>query len=99
MDYARGRGVQQDTEEAVRWIRRAAAQGHARAQYALGIAYATGIGVERDPRGAIPWFQRAADQRVPEAQLKFGLLSIAFSGLLGTGTGHGVGAAVASLEK
>jgi len=99
MDYARGVDVQQDDEEAVRWIRRAAAQGHARGQYSLGMAYALGIGTERDPRGSIPWFQRAADQGVPEAQLKFGLMSIAFSGLLGTGTGTGVGTAVASLQK
>jgi TPR repeat protein len=42
MDSARGRGVQQDQGEAVQWVRRAAIQGYALAQYSLGIAYAIG---------------------------------------------------------
>jgi TPR repeat protein len=99
MDYSRGRGVQQDQEEAVQWVRRAATQGYALAQYSLGMAYALGQGIERDGRASIPWFRKAADQGLANAQFKFGLLSIAFSGLLGTGLGDGVGAAVESLRK
>ena len=99
MDYARGRGVQQDDAEAVEWVRRAAEQGYALAQYSLGMAYALGKGIERDGRGAIPWFKKAADQGLAEAQFKLAVLSIAFSGLLGTGLGDGVGTAVESLRK
>ncbi len=99
MDYARGHGVQLDNEEAVEWVRRAATQGHALAQYSLGMAYAMGKGIERDGRASIPWFRKAADQGLAEAQFKFALLSIAFSGLLGTGVGDGVGAAVESLRQ
>jgi hypothetical protein len=99
MDYARGQGVELDNEKAVEWIRRAAAQGHALAQYALGMAYAMGKGIERDGQASIPWFRRAADQGLAAAQFKFAVLSIAFSGLLGTGVGDGVGAAIESLRK
>jgi TPR repeat protein len=99
MDYARGQGVELDIEEAVHWIRRAATQGHALAQYSLGMAYATGKGIERDGQASIPWFRRAADQGLAAAQFKFAVLSIAYSGLLGTGVGNGVGAAVEALRK
>ena len=99
MDYARGQGVQLDAEEAVKWIRRAATRGHASAQYSLGMAYATGKGIERDGRAAIPWFRQAANQGMAAAQFKFAVLSIAFSGLLGTGAGDGVGAAVEALRR
>lgn len=99
MNFARGRGVQQDDEEAVEWVRRAAVQGYALAQYSLGMANALGKGIDRNGRASIPWFQKAADQGLAEAQFKFGVMSIAFSGLLGTGQGDGVGAAVESLRK
>ena len=78
---------------------RAAAQGHALAQYSLGMANALGKGLERNGRASIPWFQKAADQGMAEAQFKFGVMSIAFSGLLGTGTGDGLSPAVESLRK
>jgi TPR repeat protein len=63
------------------------------------MAYAIGQGIERDGRASIPWFRKAADQGMADAQFKFAVLSIAFSGLLGTGVGDGVGTAVASLRK
>jgi TPR repeat protein len=99
MDYSRGRGVQQDQAEAVRWMRRAAMQGFPLAQYSLAMAYAIGQGIERDGRASIPWFRKAADQGMADAQFKFAVMSIAFSGLLGTGLGDGVGDAVESLRK
>jgi TPR repeat protein len=63
------------------------------------MAYAVGQGIDRDGRAAIPWFRKAADQGMADAQFKFAVLSIAFSGLLGTGLGDGVGAAVESLRE
>ncbi len=37
--YSRGVGVKKDTEQSVRWYRRAASQGHAKAQEALEFVY------------------------------------------------------------
>ena len=46
--YRKGRGVEQDYEEAVKWYRQAAEQGHAIAQTNLGWMYRKGRGVEQD---------------------------------------------------
>ena len=54
-------------------IARAAALGHAPAQYHLGFLYGEGQGVTRDPAKAIEWFRRAADQGHAEAQYAVGL--------------------------
>ena len=43
--YRDGKGVAQDDAEAVRWFRRAAEQGYARAQQDLASAYYFGRGV------------------------------------------------------
>ena len=43
----RVRGVSEDDAEAVRWYRLAAEQGHASAQFNLGVMYARGEGVFR----------------------------------------------------
>ena len=50
------------------WYRKAAEQGHADAQYALGEAYKYGHGVEEDREQAAHWYQKAADQGHEEAQ-------------------------------
>ena len=42
--YANGRGVLKDDAEAVKWYRLAAEQGHADAQFYLGVMYANGPG-------------------------------------------------------
>ncbi len=60
--YSKGRGVPQDYAEAVRWLRRAAEQGGARAQYNLGLSYAKGIGVPQDYVRSHLWLSLAAAQ-------------------------------------
>ena len=50
-----------DPEEAVRWFRMAAEQGHAEAQYSLGVAYDTGEGVPEDDAEAVRWYRMAAE--------------------------------------
>ncbi|MGK2959439.1 MAG: tetratricopeptide repeat protein [Acidimicrobiales bacterium] len=50
-----GHGVPQDYAEAVGLYRKAAEQGHARAQYNLGIMYAKGQGVAQDYVQAHMW--------------------------------------------
>lgn len=48
------------TAEALQYLRKAAAQGYAEAQFELGAAYAAGEGVKRDPEEARRWMTRAA---------------------------------------
>lgn len=57
--YAEGRGVPQDSKEAVKWYRKAAAQGDAGAQFSLGVIYATGEGTPQDIIRAFMWFSVA----------------------------------------
>ena len=70
--YRHGEGVAQDHVEAVKWLRKAAAQGHAGAQFELGCAYATAEGVERDVAEAVEWHRRAAEQGHVKAQFSLG---------------------------
>ncbi len=46
-------------EAALIWYRKAAAQGNARAQFALGTLYEQGLGVERDQLEALNWYRLA----------------------------------------
>ena len=56
-----------DQVKSVFWLRRAAGQGHADAQYALGLAYFEGKGVPRDVAQARSWIEEAAKRGHPEA--------------------------------
>ena len=47
---------------AVDYYRSAADQGHAGAQYRLGLCYANGKGVSKDVAEAKRWYQKAADR-------------------------------------
>jgi len=46
--------------EAARWFRKAAEQGHAKAQFNLGYLYQTGLGLRQDYAQAVRWYRRAA---------------------------------------
>ena len=72
--YRDGVAVPQDHEEALTWYRRAADQGDAAAQAALGTSYLEGKAVPRDIAQAIMWFRKAADEGHHTAQLALGLL-------------------------
>ena len=54
--YDMGHGVPQDSAEAVRWYRLAAAQGDKSARYNLAGMYDAGVGVAADPLRAYLWF-------------------------------------------
>ena len=61
--YHEGKGVPQDSAEAVRWYRKAAEQGGAlrqAGQFALGYMYLIGEGVPQDPVLTHKWFNLAA---------------------------------------
>jgi len=47
--YDLGEGVPQNASTAAEWYRKAAEQGHADAQYNLGVSYYNGEGVSRNP--------------------------------------------------
>ncbi len=49
-------------QEAVRWYRKAAEQGHAKAQYNLGVMYYNGFGVTQDRTEAKKWWEKSAAQ-------------------------------------
>ncbi|MBM4205815.1 MAG: sel1 repeat family protein, partial [Gammaproteobacteria bacterium] len=60
--YALGEGVPKNDAEAVAWFRRAAEQGLAEAQGALGVMYALGEGVSGNDVDAYFWSNLAAAQ-------------------------------------
>ena len=68
----RGTSLPKDAAEAVRWWRRAAEQGDARAQVNLGFMYAEGQGVPQDDLEAARWYRLAAEQGEAGAQFNLG---------------------------
>ena len=60
--------MRQDDEEALRWFRRAAEEGHADAQYNLGYMYLNDRGVRRNLVEAVRWYRLAAEQGHADAQ-------------------------------
>jgi len=49
-------------EEAVKWYRKAAEQGHAEGQFSLALCYNNGHGIPQDSTEAEKWFRKAAEQ-------------------------------------
>ena len=70
-DSAYGRG---DYATALRLLRPLAEQGHAGAQYNLGIMYANGRGVTQGYAEAVTWYRKAADQGHAGAQNNLGIM-------------------------
>ena len=52
----------------------AAEQGHASAQYNLGLMYEKGRGFPEDDKEAVKWYNLAAEQGDADAQYKLGLM-------------------------
>jgi TPR repeat protein len=66
--YKSGQGVDQSDATAVEWYRKAADQGHAEAQYNLGVMYERGKGVGQSDPTAAQWYFKAAEQGHADAQ-------------------------------
>lgn len=66
--YEKGLGVPKDYEQAFKWFKKAAEQGHPDAQYDLGLMYSRGRGVPQDSEQAAKWFKKAAEQEHLDAQ-------------------------------
>lgn len=61
-----------DYEQAVRWYRKAAEQGHALAQFNLGIMLSSGQGMSPDTTAALNWTRLSAEGGDAGAQYKLG---------------------------
>ena len=66
--FARGEGVPRDDARAVELYRKAAEQGHAKAQNNPGSMFVQGLGVTRDETEAAKWSRRAAEQGSEKGQ-------------------------------
>lgn len=60
--YYNGKGVEKDYAEALKWHRKAAERGNAKAQAAIGGFYLGGIVVKKDTAEAVKWLRKAAEQ-------------------------------------
>ena len=60
--YKFGDGVTENTDKAFKWALRAAEQGHADAQYNLGVWNGRGEGRPKDDNEAFKWYLEAAKQ-------------------------------------
>ena len=65
--------LKKNYEEAARWYKMAAEQGHARAQNNLGYCYEHGEGVMQNYYEAVKWYTKAAEKGNPYAQYSLGL--------------------------
>ena len=58
----------------MKWFRKAAEQGNAKAQFKLGVMYAGGNGVPEDDVEAVKWYRMAAEQGHARSQFSLGLM-------------------------
>src|SRR5919112_3545251 len=61
-----------DTAGAVSWIRQAAAQHYAPAEFQMGQMYDFGFGVPQDDGEALAWYRKAADHGSAPAERSIG---------------------------
>ena len=71
-----------DFQTALKEWKPLADQGHAGAQYNLGLMYANGYGVPEDDAEAVRWYRLAADQGHAGAQHRLGLMYYNGEGVL-----------------
>ena len=67
--YHQGHGVDVDYKKAFEWWEKAAEQGHADAQYNLGVMYELGHGVDQSDSRAMQWYAKADAQGFEIAQV------------------------------
>ena len=81
MLYNNGQGGPQDYVKARQWYEKAATQGHANAQSALGALYSVAKGGPQDYVMAGQWYEKAATQGHAEAQFIIGTLYVRGQGV------------------
>ena len=67
-------GIPENLDEAVKWYRKAAENGHARAQYFMGKSYHSGAGVPKDQVDAFKWWRKAAEQGHATSRFNLGVM-------------------------
>jgi uncharacterized protein len=72
--YGSGKGTPKQRAEALKWVRSAAKEGNATAQYYLGRAYAEGNDISKNVGKAVEWYKKAAENGDVDAQLALGLI-------------------------
>lgn len=77
--YAKGLGVEQSSETAVRYYRTSATAGDPAAMFALGQAYERGQGIPQSTGSAMTWYELAAPDH-PEASLRYAEIVLANQG-------------------
>lgn len=80
--YSSGKGVAQDSKEALAWYQKAAEQGSADAQLSLGKLYVSGKGVPKNSVEAAKWFLLAAQQGRAVAQIQMARMHLAGAGVM-----------------
>ncbi|WP_051908363.1 tetratricopeptide repeat protein [Candidatus Odyssella acanthamoebae] len=65
--------AQKGSQDALRNLITTAEQGHAEAQFNLGVMYEDGQGVTQDDAEAVKWYRKAADQGDADAQNNLGV--------------------------
>lgn len=65
--YSKGY-VRKDLKRSFYWYKQAALNGHADAQYNVGVSYEKGVGVAKDSEQAFAWYRQAAENGCDEAQ-------------------------------
>ncbi|MBI1215130.1 MAG: hypothetical protein GC185_04835 [Alphaproteobacteria bacterium] len=73
-DYKTGAGTQPNMGEAIKWYKKASAQGFFMADRELGFIYAIGLGVRKDFRESARWLKRAAKAGEPMSQAVLGTM-------------------------
>ena len=74
LKFYKGDGVEKDFRKAAEWFDKAAAKGHAGAQYNLGIMAYLGQGGTQNFATAAKWFNRAAEAGHAAAQYNLGFM-------------------------
>ncbi|MCH7701680.1 MAG: SEL1-like repeat protein [Planctomycetes bacterium] len=70
--YCRSLLKDEQHNEAVKWLHKAAEQGYAAAQNGLGVVYA--MGTDKNYEVAMEWYRKAADQDLATAQISVGVM-------------------------
>jgi TPR repeat protein len=81
LHYDGSGGVTKDHEEANKWFRMAAEQGHPEALYSVGWSYFAGEGVERSVEDAAEWFEKASEAGHSKAMRQLAKLTFQGNGV------------------
>ncbi len=94
--FTKGKALcdQGDYLKGIEFLEQAAEQGHAKAQFNLGVCYDLGTGVPENATTAVTWYRKAAEQGHAEAQFNLG-----FCYDLGTGVPENATTAVTWYRK